>query len=233
MVDVDKAVVARYKKDGRNFEILVDCENAIAFKSGDDINLDGVIVTDDIFEDIKKGMHASENEMKKIFGTDNKREICRLIIKKGNVQITAEYQKKLRDKKVRQVIDLIHRNAIDPKTGAPHPPQRIENAINEAKVNIDNYKSAEEQVRDVASQLSAVLPIKFEVRVIKIKLPAQYAGKSYLYLKQYGKLLKEEWQNDGSLFVNVELPAGMQEELFSKLNSLTHGSVESEIVEVR
>src|SRR3989338_7108027 len=213
MVDVDKSVIARYKTQGKNFEILVDCENAIAFKTGSNINLNDVLKAEEIFEDVKKGMHASEIDMKKIFNTEDKR--------------------KLRDIKVKQIIDLIHRNAIDPKTGNPHPPQRIKNAVEEAKIRIDNYKTAEEQIQDIISQLKTVLPIKFETRTIMIKVSAQYAAQSYNALKQYGKLLKEEWQNDGSLVVNIELPAGLQEDLFSKLNNLTHGSIESKIIGVK
>src|SRR3989344_9698445 len=152
MVDVDKSVIARYKTQGKNFEILVDCENAIAFKTGSNINLNDVLTAEEIFEDVKKGMHASEIDMKKIFNTEDKKKICEQIIKKGDVQVTAEYQRKIREQKIKQVINLIHRNAIDPKTGAPHPPQRIENAINEAKVNIDNHKSAEEQMEDIVAK---------------------------------------------------------------------------------
>ena len=233
MVDVDKSVIARYKTQGKNFEILVDCENAIAFKTGSNINLNDVLTTEEIFEDVKKGKHASEIDMKKIFSTEDKKKICEQIIRKGDVQVTAEYQRKLRDIKVKQIIDLIHRNAIDPKTGNPHPPQRIKNAVEEAKIRIDNYKSAEEQIQDIISQLKTILPIKFEVRTLMIKVPAQYAAKSYNSLKLYGKLLKEEWQNDGSLVVNIELPAGLQEDLFSKLNNLTHGSIESKIIGVK
>ncbi len=233
MVDVDKSVIARYKTQGKNFEILVDCENAIAFKTGSNIDLNDVLTAEEIFEDVKKGKHASEIDMKKIFNTDDKKKICEQIIKKGDVQVTAEYQRKLREIKEKQIIDLIHRNAIDPKTGNPHPPQRIKNAVEEAKIRIDNYKSAEEQIQDIISQLKTVLPIKFEVRTLMIKVPAQYAAKSYNSLKLYGKLLKEEWQNDGSLVVNIELPAGLQEDLFSKLNNLTHGSVESKIIGVK
>ena len=233
MVDVDKSVIARYKTQGKNFEILVDCENAIAFKTGSNINLNDVLTAEEIFEDVKKGMHASEIDMKKIFNTEDKKKICEQIIRKGDVQVTAEYQRKLRDIKVKQIIDLIHRNAIDPKTGNPHPPQRIKNAVEEAKIRIDNYKSAEEQIQDIISQLKTILPIKFEVRTLMIKVPAQYAAKSYNSLKLYGKLLKEEWQNDGGLVAVVEIPAGLQEEFFDKLNGLTKGEVESKILNVR
>ena len=44
-------------------------------------------------------------------------------------------------------------------------------------------------------------------------------------MKAYGKVLQEDYKNDGSLQAVVEIPAGMQEELMDKLNSLTHGSV--------
>ena len=32
MISVDKAVIARYRKDGKDFEILVDCEKAMEFE---------------------------------------------------------------------------------------------------------------------------------------------------------------------------------------------------------
>ena len=34
MVDVDKSVIARYKTQGKNFEILVDCDKALAYREG-------------------------------------------------------------------------------------------------------------------------------------------------------------------------------------------------------
>ena len=44
------------------------------------------------------------------------------------------------------------------------------------------------------------------------------------------EILKEDWGNDGSLIINVEIPGGLQEEFFDKLNGLTHGEVESRII---
>ena len=41
---------------------------------------------------------------------------------------------------------------------------------------------------------------------------------------------KDSWQNDGSLVAVVEVPAGMQQDLFSELNKLTRGAVESKVV---
>ncbi len=231
MVDVDKAVIARLKKEDYVFEILVDCEKALDFRRGRDVDLDDVLATDDIFKDVKKGEKASDLE--KFFNTEDRREIAKRIIKEGEVQLTADYKKKLRDEKRRKIVYTIHRNAINPDTNLPHPPQRIESALEEIKVNIDEFKPVEEQLKEILPKLRAILPLKYEIREIAIKIPGTYAGKCVGVLKQYGKLLKNEWQNDGSLVAVVEIPAGVQEEFFDKLNGLAHGEVESKILNVR
>ena len=69
MVMIDKAVTAKLSSQGLNFEILVDCEKAIELKQGKNIALDEVVVTFDIFNDVKKGEHAAESDLKKIFNT--------------------------------------------------------------------------------------------------------------------------------------------------------------------
>ncbi|HLD97378.1 MAG TPA: SBDS family ribosome assembly factor, partial [Candidatus Nanoarchaeia archaeon] len=60
--------------------------------------------------------------------------------------------------------------------------------------------------------------------------PANFAARAYPILKGYGTLQKDFWQNDGSLVAVVEVPAGMQQELYSELNKLTKGDVESKVV---
>ncbi|MAG50113.1 ribosome assembly factor SBDS [archaeon] len=230
MVNVDEAVIARLKIGKDIFEILVDCDLAMEFRKGKSIGLDKILATDEVYKDVKKGQHASEHELKKIFGTDDPREVAIKIIKEGELQLTTTYKNKLRDEKKKQIIDLIHRNAIDAKTGNPHPSERIENAMDEARVNIDELKPAEDQIQAILKEISAIIPIKFESRRIEIIIPAQYAGGSFHILKQYGKVFKEEWQNNGALKVVIEIPAGLQEEFFSKLNNMTHGEIETKVL---
>jgi ribosome maturation protein SDO1 len=230
MVDVNKAVIARYKKEGLDFEILVDCDKALEYREGK-AELDDVLATNDIFKDVKKGDHASENDLKRIFNTEDKRKVAEEIIKHGEIQLTAEYKNKLREEKRKAIIAIIHRNAINPQNNLPHPPDRIERSIEEAKIKIDEFKSPEEQVHDVVSNLASVLPIKFEIWDISVKIPASYAAQSFGILKEFGDIKKDEWQNDGSLVAQLEIPAGMQEDFEDKLNKLTHGEVDIKILE--
>lgn len=233
MINVEDAVTAKLNLEGHDFEILVDCEKAMEFKHGKDIQLDDFVVTLEIFKDVKKGEKANEHDIKRLFGTDNKNEVIKKIIKDGEVQLTKEYRDKLRDEKRKNVINLIHRYSINPTNNLPHPPQRIENAIEEAKVKIDEFKKAEEQVKDIISKINRVLPIRYEIRDIEIRIPAKFAGKCYPILKQFGNLLKDEWQNDGSLLAILEIPAGLTSDLFDKLNSLTHGEVGTRITNIK
>ncbi len=232
MVDVDRAVIARLKKNGNNFEILVDCDRALEFRAGKPISLDDVIATDDIFKDVKKGEKASEHMLKTIFSTEDPRKVAEMIVRQGEVQLTAAHRTRMVEEKKKKIIEIIHRNAIDSKTGLPHPPQRIERAMEEAHVHLDEHKSAEEEIENVLKKIRVIIPIRFEMREIAVKIPPQYSGMTYPILKRY-KLLRDEWLADGSLAAIVEIPAGIQDEFFSQLNKATHGEVESKILKTQ
>jgi ribosome maturation protein SDO1 len=225
MTDIGSSVIAKLKREGNEFEILVDCDKAMQFKEGS-CSLDDALVTFDIFKDVKKGEHASEHEIEKIFGVKDKRKVAEIILKKGDIQLTTEYKNKLREQKKKQIITLISRNSINPKTNLPHPPQRIENALKEVKVHIDEFKNAEEQIQNIIKQLTSVLAISYELKKLSIKIPAEFAGKSYSTFKRYATILKEDWLNDGSLSIEIEVPAGLQNELLDNLNNIVHGKIE-------
>ncbi|MBM3200120.1 ribosome assembly factor SBDS [Candidatus Woesearchaeota archaeon] len=233
MTTVDKAVIARLKMQGQNFEILVDCDKALDFKSGKCGLDEALVTTDNIYSDVKKGTKAPENDMKKIFHTEDLRKIAEEIIRKGEIQLTTEHRTKLREEKRKKILELIRRNAIDSKTGLPHPLQRLELAMEQARVHIDEFKKAEEQVQDVLEKLRPIIPIKFEVWEMAIKIPAKHAAQSYRVLKMYGTLKRDEWQNDGSLVAVIDLPAGMSEEFENELNKLTKGESETKILNKR
>ncbi|MBI4438336.1 ribosome assembly factor SBDS [Candidatus Woesearchaeota archaeon] len=225
--------VARLKSGGEKFEVVIDPDAAMKFREGAIHDVRQVVLYDKVFSDAHKGMLASEHLMRSVFNTDDRAEVLNAILKRGEIQLTSEYRDRLTEQKRKWVVNVIHRNAVDPRTGLPHPPQRIENAMAEASVHIDEHKRAEDQVQDIIKKLRSVLPLKFEVREISVRIPAQYAVKSFPVLKKHCTVLKEEWLGDGSLSSTVELPAGMQQGFFDELNHLTHGNCETKIVRTK
>lgn len=233
MVNVDQAVIARLKIQGHEFEILVDCNNALALKEGKSVEMHEVLAADRIFSDAKKGLEASSTALKQIFGTDSSEEAARQIIQKGEIQLTQEYREALKEEKRKQIIGIIHRNGVDPRTHLPHPPQRIENAFEEAKFHVDEFKSVQEQVQEALKKLRPILPIKFETKEIAIKLPPEHAPKCYSTIKMFGTILREEWQNNGFWVGVVEMPGGMETDFYDKLNKICHGQVESKVLKTK
>jgi len=224
------AVIARLNTHGSTFEVLVDPDLALDFKRGEDVDISKVLAAETIFKDSKKGERASEEHMREIFETEAPLEIAVKIIKKGEIQLTTDQRRKMLEEKKRKIATHIARNGINPQTGAPHPPSRIEKAMEEAKVRIDLAKTAEEQVSKVLKALRPIIPIKFEEKSIAVKVPGQYAAKSFPIVKSYGDVKKEEWLKDGSWVFLIDIPAGMMEKFFGDLNALTKGEIETKIM---
>lgn len=225
--------LARLKKGGQNFEVVINSGNAVAFKQGKDIAIEDIIINEKVFADAKKGLLASEKLMQQLFNTTDVKEIAKIIINEGEIQLTAEYKQNLREEKKKRIINFIHVNGVDPKTGLPHPVTRIENAFEEAKIHINEFKSEEKQIDEILKKLRIILPIKFEVDEIELKIPAAYAARMYSVVKGFSKIIKEDWLNDGSWKCVVEVAAGLKQDFFDKLNSMTHGEIETKILKTK
>jgi len=214
---------ARIKRLGKTFEIIVDLDNAVKFKNGEinSIECEGDIV----FSDAKKGFKASPADLKEAFRTEDINEIATKIINEGEVLLTQEYRNKEREEKLKQIIDFLSRNAIDPQTGNPISSERIKTALEEAKINIKN-KPIDSQISEIIEQLNRVISIKLEIKKIKVIIPAIHTGKAYGIIAPYK--IKEDWKDDGSLEAILEVPSGLIMDFYDKLNSITHGSALTE-----
>jgi ribosome maturation protein SDO1 len=230
MVKVEEAVIARWETQGSRFEVLVDPEAVQELKDGKSVDLTDKLALEQVFKDAKKGDKISEEHLEKTFHTRNLAEIARQIVLKGEVQVTTEQRHRLQVAKRRQIVATIARNAMNPQTGAPHPPARIEAAMLEAKVHIDPFRPVDAQVQEVLTKLRPLLPIRLDVVKVRVRVPGQHYPRVIGEVKGLGKILEESWLADGSWNGIVEIPAGVQTELYEKLNARTKGAAETALV---
>ncbi len=230
MVSLDDAVIARLKKGEDRFEILVDPYLAADLLDGKEIDILHILAIDTVFNDSKKGTHASSESLQTVFGTNNIAEIATKIIKKGDIQLTTEQRSKMQRNKKNRIIETIAKNAMDPKTKAPHPRQRIELAMEQAGIHIDPFKPVREQVKIIVEALRPIIPLSMEHIRISVKIPAEFIGRAYGEARNFGALEREEWQSDGSWVGIVKIAAGIQTEFYEKLNDLTKGNVSTKIL---
>ena len=229
-ISVEKAVIAKLTKGGKKFEILVDPEKALELKSGKEISIEDLLAAPEIYEDVGKGKRAGDSDVNKTFGTNDIKIISKKIVRDGEVQITTEQRKKMMEDKIKKIADIITKRGVNPQTNVPHPPERILKVIEQSKVKIDPGKRAEEQIDAILKEIQKIIPIKFEKIQIAIKVSAQYAGKTASTMRSMGTLIREEWKADGSYVCLLELAAGLQQELYDKLNNITHGDNEVNII---
>jgi len=230
LVSLDEAVIARLKKGEEHFEVLVDPYVAADLIDGKEVDVVQSLAIDAVFKDSKKGTHASEESLQKSFGTSNIEEISKQIIIKGDIQLTTEQRHKMQKSKRNRIVETIAKNAMDPKTKAPHPRQRIELAMEQAGVHVDPFKPVNEQVKTIIEVLRPIIPISIENVRISIKIPAEQIGKAYGLVRNFGSLEREDWQSDGSWIGIIRLPAGMQTDFYDKLNDVTKGNVSTKIL---
>jgi ribosome maturation protein SDO1 len=234
MVTLDEAVIAKLDKHGLELQILVDPEIALKFreeKGNMKLDLDDLLAVEGVFVGpARDGAKCSNEEMLKAFGTTDLEEAVKQVLLKGDLQLTTDQRRRMVERKRKLIIAHIARNAINPQTKTPHPPARIENAMDEARIHLDPFKSVDAQVQDVLKAIRPLIPIRFETVDIAVRFPATQAGKAAAALHGWGEIKQQQWQADGSLIALVEIPGGMQTEFFNELNKRTHGDVETRIV---
>lgn len=232
MISLEDAVTARLESHGTRFEVLIDPDAALAIKRDEfDGDLEDVIAAEDVFEDASRGDRPAEEDLLDVFDTTDPLVIIPEVVKRGEIQITAEQRREMQEQKRRQLIDQIARNAVNPQMNdAPHPPDRIEAALDEAGFQVDPMEPIESQIDDALDALRPIIPIRFDEITIAVRIPAEFAGKAQARVRSFGELESEEWQNDGSWIGVVRFPAGLQDEFYNLVNEQSNGQAETRIV---
>jgi ribosome maturation protein SDO1 len=225
-----KFSIVRLSTGGEHFEILVHPDPALDFKFGRNVEISQIVAVDEVYSDANKGLRVPGEKLAKIFKTSNFIQIAEVILRKGDLNLTTDQRRRLVEDKRKQIVVAISRNYIDPRSGLPHPPLRIEQAMAEVRITIDPFKDVSEQTKNVIDQLRGILPLKSERIKMLVKVPAQYASQSFGALKGVGEILKEEWGGDGGLTVIIEIPAGVHSSLLDRLGSLSKGTAQASVL---
>ena len=230
MVSLENAVTARFETGGDRFEILVDPVAAQNYMDGKEIDWEEAIAADGVWSNSAKGERAPDVTVNNAFGSLNLVEIYKTILNEGSIQLTAQQRKEMFEQKRKQIISHIVTNAMNPQTGGPHPPQRIENAINESRYFVDPIETLDKQIEKIMKLIKPLIPISLEKIKIAVKIQAIYVGKCYGQLSKLGKIESEEYQKDGSWIGVLKMSAASFTKLEDALGSLTKGTAETKML---
>jgi ribosome maturation protein SDO1 len=225
MVDT-KITIVRLNVDNNKFEILVKPDPALEYKLGRRTDLSSILVSDEIYADANKGSRIGSEKLMKFFKTTDSAEVAKQILSRGELSLTTDQRRKMVEEKKKQIVQHINKSFVDPKTHIPHPPLRIESAMDEARLVIDPFKRPEDQVKTIIDSLRKILPLKSEIIRLTITVPPQFSAQSYNLLKTSGNLGGEQWLADGSLRITLEMNAGVKGTLLDRIGSVTKGTAQ-------
>ena len=226
MVSLEDSVTARFETGGNRFEILIDPQAAQDYKEGEEVDWEEAIAADGIWNDSSKGERAPEKLVNDTFGSLDLIDIYKKILAEGSIQLTSQQKKEMVEQKRNRIISHIAANAMNPQTGGAHPPQRIENAIEEIRYSVDPIESDQKQIEKIVSKIKLLIPISFDKIRVAVKIPAIHVGKCYGQLSGLGNIESEEYQKDGSWIGIIEMAAAAQTKLEDLLGSVTKGTAE-------
>jgi len=226
MVTVEKAIIARLERDGKKFEILVDPELAYDLRAGKSVSVQKMLAVNQVFYDAKKGDRAGPGDLQKAFPDMDILQTAEFIVKNGDIQLTTEFRRKKTEEKRKQIAATISRNAMDPRTRTPHPAERILNAMEQARVQVDPFKPADQQVDDILKEIRQILPISIEELNLTVEVPAEFSGGISRVVREYGQA-SEQWAGD-KLIIKIKIPAGLKDKFYSHIGNITKGQARIE-----
>ena len=227
MVKVNEAFEIRYKKAGEEVQTLVDFDELQKYREKpEETSIDDVVVDRKIYIDQKKGEIAPESTLEKIFNTQDEDTILKEILINGECQIPTAYLNKLRENKKEQIINYIAENSVNPQTKTKYTYTMIENAFSDIKYQIDPFKSPITQAEEVLKKLKTKLPISMDTTVIIAKIPGTYCGKFYGKFRNFGKIKKEFYDEQGNLHLHIEISESLIDTVTSYIKENTNGEGE-------
>lgn len=230
-IDLKGKSIVRYEKHGRRYELLVNPEPAWLFIQGEEVEIDDVFEVYIVYENISRGVKATQDDLNVAFEGLTERETAIKILKEGKLQLTISQRNEiLKDKRI-EIVDFIHIHCINPRENTPIPKDRIENAILDLGVNISYKDDVKSQALEVIDLLKPIMPIRLESVKLAVKIPPSYTGALYGFLISAGNLVQEEWLSDGSLAVVVNIPSGTQADFLEQITSKTKGKAQVKVLE--
>ncbi len=223
MVSLDDAVLARYEHGGKRYEILIDPQLVDSYRNDpQSVELDLFLATDEVWLDARGGERPTSDQLLSAFGSDNIEECVSKIMEKGTIQLTTVQRKQRVVAMKAAIIHKIASTAIDPRSQMPHPPSRIETALEESRYSVDPFLSIDRQVTDAIKVMRPLIPLKFATARLAFRIPGVEYGSVQGLLREL--VIKEEWLQNGDWACVVEVPAGSKIDLMGDVAKRSKGS---------
>ncbi|EDQ86486.1 uncharacterized protein MONBRDRAFT_38375 [Monosiga brevicollis MX1] len=197
--------VVRQKKGGKRFEIACFKNKVLSWRNKVEKDIDEVLQIHTVYTNVSKGEVAKNTDLQKAYGTDDHTKICRIILDKGELQVSKEERDAQLGALFKEVATIVADKCIDPATERPYTAAQIERAMRDIHVSVKPTASAKAQALDVIKKLAETISIARASMSVRVRLPQREAKRvKPLVLPLTIALEHEDWDDDLELECTID-----------------------------
>lgn len=199
--------VVRIKKCGKRFEIACYKNKVLNWRNKTEKNIDEVLQSDQIFVNVSKGQLAKRDDLMSAFETDNQMEICRIILDKGELQVSDKERQSTSESSIKEIANLITNMCVNPETQKPYSIAVIEKALHENHFSLKPNKSAKQQALEMIPKLRENMTIDRAKMRIRVSVDSKDAKNTHDKLKTLFDVIEvEDWEKGDLQMVGLVEP---------------------------
>ncbi|XP_066297419.1 ribosome maturation protein SBDS-like [Branchiostoma lanceolatum] len=213
-IRLTNVAVVRQKRAGKRFEIACYKNKVMGWRSGVEKDIDEVLQTHTVFTNVSKGEVAKKQDMVKAFSTEDQTEICKQILKKGELQVSEKERQSQLESMYKDIATLVADMCVNPETKRPYTVGLIEKAMKDVHFSVKPTRNTKQQALEVIKKLKETETINIERAQMRIKftVPQREAKKVRTKLTKMAKKVEgENWEDDEFILVALMDPGCFRE----------------------
>ena len=215
--------VVKYKYEKVTYEALFKPGCALKVREGK-LGIGNATFADEVFvAPHSKGVIAKPQDLAKAFPGKSGNDLLQFIAEKGEIQYSTVERRQLTEEKKKRIAEYIHKYYVDPATNNPHPVQRINNAIDQLKIQIDIEAPMDKELKEIEKRINDVLPCKRMEVIAIVTIPNDFCKQADQAMKKFGKV-SGVTQEGSSKKYNVAIVPGDFDLLSKELARATRGN---------
>lgn len=153
--------LVKYKSHGKRFEIACFRNKVRDWRDGKEKDINEVLQTTSVFFNVSKGIFASAADLHQAFGTSDEEAVCRIILDKGELQVSDKEREQYLEELFRDVATLCTERLVHASTKRQLTVQMVTDALKSVHFNMRSGDSAKKQSLKAIELLTTKMPESF------------------------------------------------------------------------
>ncbi|XP_045445900.1 ribosome maturation protein SBDS [Melitaea cinxia] len=232
-IRLTNVAIVRLKKGGKRFEIACYKNKVLSWRNKLEKDIDEVLQTHTVFTNVSKGQVAKKEDLVKVFGKDDQTEICKLILEKGELQVSDKERHSQIDSLFKDIATTVADKCVNPETKRPYSVSIIEKAMKDIHFSVNINKSAKQQSLEVIPLIKKEIPLERAQMRVRISLSGKDARKiREKALKMAMSVEEDNWES-GTANIICLIDPGSLRVLDELIKTETKGTGQFELLSLK